>query len=73
MFKKLTRKFTKDYEEVPLFYVTFDLNRYLKDGEKGSCSLSLHPALRGDEFLEEHLIELVDYIRKNYDMKELVE
>lgn len=69
MLDKLSKKFTSDYKEIPLFYVTFDLNKFLKEGEKGSCDLKIHPSLKGDEFIVEQLNELVDHIRKNYDME----
>lgn len=52
--------------------LTFDLNKYHEGGEKGSCTLHIHPSLKDDEFIKEQLTELVDHIRKNYDMDELV-
>lgn len=71
MIDKLSKMFTNDYKEIPLFYVTFNLEKYLKEGEKGSCDLKLHPCLRDDESIIEQLNGLVDHIRKNYDMEKL--
>lgn len=72
MFNKLSKKFTNNYKETPLFLVTFDLIKYQEEGEKGSCDLKLHPSLREDEFIMEQLNGLVDHIRKNHDMEKLV-
>lgn len=72
MFKKLAKKFTSDYKEVPLFWATIDLKKYHEDGEKDSCTLKIHPSIKDDEFIKVHLNGLVDHIRKNYDMDELV-
>lgn len=71
MFDFLSRKYTNDYKEVPLFYVTFDLNKYKTEGEKGSCELKVHPSLKEDKFIKEQLNGLIDHIRENYDMEEL--
>ena len=71
MLKKLTEKLTNDYKEVPLFYVTFNLDKFIKEGEKGSCDLKIHPSLKDDDFVKERINELVDHIRKNYDMEKL--
>lgn len=72
MLNKLSKKLTKGYKETPLFYVTFDLNKYQEEGEKGSCDLKLHPSIKEDEFIIQQLNSLVDHIRKNYDMEKLV-
>jgi hypothetical protein len=71
MFNKLSEKFTNNYKEVPLFWVSFDLNKYLTNGEKGSCELKLHPNFRNDKHIIETLNSLVDHIRENYDMEDL--
>lgn len=72
MLKKLTRKFTSNHKEVPLFYVTFDLKKHQTLGEKGSCDLMLHPSLKEDKFIVEQLNGLIDHIRESYDMEILV-
>lgn len=71
MFEKMNKKLTKDYTDVPLFWVNFNLEKYKENGEKGSCDLRLHPHLKGDNFIVEQLNGLVDHIRKNYDMEDL--
>jgi hypothetical protein len=71
MFGKLSKKLTNNYEEVPLLWVMFNLNKYQKEGEKGSCDLRLHPTLKDDPFIKEQLNGLVDHIRANYDMEKL--
>lgn len=71
MLDKLTKKLTNNYNEVPLFQATFNLNKFKESGAKGSCDLKLHPVLR-DEYITKQLETLVDYIRDNYDMNELV-
>jgi len=71
MFEKLSAKLTKNFKEVPLFYVTFDLNKYKEMGKKGSCEAKLHPNLKDDEFIVEKIKTLIDHIRENYDMEDL--
>lgn len=71
MIKFLNRKLTNNYKEVPLFWVDFDLNKYKDFGEKGSCNAKLHPYLNDDQFIINSINELIDHIRKNYDMEEL--
>ena len=73
MFKKLSKKLTNNHQEVPLFYVTFDLQKFKNNGEKGSCDLKLHPNLKGDKVVIEQLNGIVDHIRKNYNMEDLSE
>lgn len=58
-------------ENQALFYVTFNLQKYKENGEKGSCDLKLHPACKGDEFTIHRLNELVDHVRSHYDMESL--
>lgn len=69
---KIIKKLTNNYKDVPLFYVTFDLKKFENEGEKGSCTLGIHPSLKEDKFVAEQLKGLVDHIRKNYDMEKLV-
>lgn len=71
MLNRLTSKFTNNHNEIPLFYVTFNLNKYKSNGAKGSCDLKVHPEIK-DEYVIEQLKNLVDYIRENYDMEKLV-
>jgi uncharacterized protein YxeA len=71
VFKWLSRKITKNYTEVGLFYVSFNLNKYEQSGAKGSCDLKMHPVLKDDEYVKSTLNSVVDYIRSNYDMEDL--
>ena len=71
MFKWLTKKLTKNHNEIPLFTVTFNLNKYRESGATGSCDLRLHPGLK-DKHIERTLNELVDYIRGHYVMENLI-
>lgn len=59
-------------KEVGLFYVNFDLMKYQNEGEKGSCTLNLHPSLKEDPYVVDQLNALVDHIRKNHNMEKLV-
>jgi hypothetical protein len=70
MFKLLASKLTNNYNNVPLFFVTFNLNKFKEDGAKESCEIKLHPAIK-DEHVKEQLNSLIDYIRENYDMEKL--
>lgn len=69
MFKFINRKLTKNYKEIPLFWVNFNLNKYKKDGAENSCVVKIHPELKNDIWVECALYDLVDYIRKHYDMQ----
>ena len=59
---------TKNLTEIPLFFVTFDYQKYIKNGKKDSCMIHAHPEITKDAFVREHLQEVVDYIRDNYDL-----
>ena len=70
LFNVWLRKKTKNLARIPLFVMTFDWQKYQKDGKEGSCTMySIHPNIRDDEFLKEKLQECVDHIRDNYDME----
>ena len=71
MIEKLINKLTKNHTEIPLFYVSLNLEKYKNEGDKGSCDVKLHPILK-DEYIASQLNELIDYIRENYDMDDLV-
>lgn len=70
MLNWLIKRITKNYSEVALFYVSFNLNKYEQTGAKDSCEFKLHPEL-DDDYIKQTLCELIDYIRKNYDMEKL--
>jgi len=71
MFNWLYTKLTKNYVEVPLFWVDFNLNKYNESGAKDSCTVKIHPELKDDEFIIDTLNDLIDYIRIKYDMEDL--
>ena len=71
MINKIINKLTNNQSEVLLFYATIDLHKYRKDGVKGSCDLKLHPNI-ADEKAKRLMEELVDHIRENYDMEDLI-
>jgi len=71
MFKWLNRKFTKNYTEVPLLLVEFDLDKYKTNGAKNSCMIRIHPELKGDKYIQTEINKVIDYIRENYDMEKL--
>lgn len=71
MFNWLNRKLTKNYNEVLLFWVDFNLNKYNEFGAKNSCIVKIHPELKDDEYVIDTLNDLVDYIRIKYDMNDL--
>jgi len=71
MFNWLTRKLTKNYAEVPLFWVEFNLNKYNEFGAKDSCIVKIHPELAHDIYIQSQLNDVVDYIRDYWDMQKL--
>jgi len=71
MFNWLNRKLTKNYTEVPLFLVEFNLNKYNEFGTENSCIIKIHPELKDDEYVVDTLNDLIDYIRIKFDMNDL--
>ena len=69
--KLLQRLLTKNLNEIPLFYVTFNYNKFKENGKKGSCNAQVHPNLAGDKHIHDTLNDLIDYIRDNYNLKDL--
>lgn len=67
----ISRLLTRNRTRIPLYFVTFDYQRYKKDGLVGSCDLRIHPMLAGDEELKQKLNDVTDYIRNKYNMKEM--
>lgn len=70
--KLLSRLLTSNLTRVPLLNVTFNYAHYQKCGKEKSCTVTLHPTLAGDEVLKQMLETVVDYIRDNCDMNEIV-
>ena len=71
MIDKLINKLTNNHTEIPLFYASLNLVKYKNEGEEGSCDVKLHPILK-DEYIVSQLNGLIDYIRENYDMDDLI-
>ncbi len=71
MINWLIRKLTKKYSQIPLFIVTFNLQKYQDSGEEDSCEIKLHPFLRDDDYILAELKDLIDYIRDVYVMEAL--
>lgn len=68
----INRLLTRNYKKVPLLFVLLDYPKFLKDGVKDSCTCTYHPAFKDDETLKQKVFDLIDYIRSNYDMKEII-
>ena len=66
MFKWISKKLTKNYTEIPLFWV--DYNRQTTD--KKNCKAYIHPLLIRDRQVQLRIEHLIDYIRENYDLDE---
>jgi len=71
MFKWISKKLTKNYNEIPLLLVNFNLNNYQQNGAKNSCIVKIHPELKDDKHVIESLNNLIDYVRDNYNMENL--
>jgi hypothetical protein len=71
MFKYLLKKLTNNDNNIPLLWITFNKNMYLKDKNSKSCSLKIHPSFRNNYAVIKKIEDLIDYIRNNYDLKEL--
>ena len=70
MFKKFINKVTNNHKEIPLLYITLDLHKF-RENKKGSCISKIHPCVN-DEVVQQKVNELIDYIRDNFDMEDLV-
>lgn len=76
MIKKILNRWlgkkTRNYTDVPIFYVTFNLQKYRKNGAKGSCIINCLPEIKQDEEAVRRIESAVDYIRENFDMEKLI-
>jgi len=72
MFKFITKKLTKKFTRVPLFTIYLNFVKFKLEGKQNSCVASIHPRLREDKHIEKTLKGLIDYVRDNYDMDEIV-
>lgn len=71
MLDKLFKKLTNNYNEVPLFWVDFNLNHYQENGVENSCIAKIHPELKNDQHVKATINGLINHIRNNYDMTKL--
>ena len=71
MYKFLIKLLTRNRTHIPLFWIIFNYKKYLKDGEKDSCVVKIHPLIGHDEYIKNTLNHIVDYIRDNYNLNEL--
>lgn len=62
------KKKTKNYTEIPMFMVLFDYKKFKENGAENSCEVRYHPCFCNDEVLKEKLFDVIDYIRKKYNM-----
>ena len=67
----ISRLLTKNYTKIPLFYVTFDYNKFKELGKIGSCDAVTHPLIKDDDKLKQMIADTIDYIRDNYDMNKI--
>jgi transcription elongation factor GreA-like protein len=72
MIKLISKLLTRNSTKIPLLYVNFNYKHYKQKGEVGSCILNLHPLFRKDEKIISKMNGLVDYIRENYDMGDIL-
>lgn len=68
----LTRLLTKNLKRIPLLYINFNMQKFRKNGAKGSCDCVIHPILAKDEYIIKTMNGLCGYVRENYDMEELL-
>lgn len=48
------------------------MKKFKESGAKGSCMCNIHPILADDEHIKSTLNDLCDYIRENYNMKDVI-
>ena len=71
MYNLISKLLTRNWRKIPLVIITFNYNKYKKNGKKGSCNLDVHPLLQTDPHVAEVIYELVDYIRGKYNLDEI--
>ena len=70
--KLITRLLTKNLQKVPLLRIDFNMKKFREKGAKGSCICVIHPVLKDDDHIIETMNGLCDYIRKKYDMEDII-
>lgn len=71
MYKKIVKLLTNDLKKIPLIRISINLPKY-KNKKEDSCLGEIHPVLSKDKYIENTLKKLIDYIKDNYDMDELI-
>ena len=71
IYKKLVKFLTNDFKKIPLIKISINLQKY-RNKKENSCLGEIHPILREDEHIENTLKKLIDYIRDNYDIDDLI-
>ena len=71
IYKIWTNICTKKKTQIPLFYVTFNYNKY-KDNEVKNCMTHMHPLLKDDLEIMRKIQEIVDLIRSKYNMEDIL-
>jgi len=69
MIKKIL---TNNLTKIPMFFCSFNFQHYKSKGKENSCKIHLSPLFKNDTYVIETMNSLVDYIRDNYDMKDLI-
>jgi len=72
MINPLNKLLTNNLTEVPLYYVNLDYRKYKEYGLLNSCQTHYNPIFKDDEQLKQLINKTVDYIRENYDMKDII-
>lgn len=54
------------------FLYDIDYRKYKKHGKENSCTFHCLPEIANDEFVKNRLSDVVDYVRDNYDLDEMV-
>ena len=71
-YKFLSKLLTKSHREIPLFVVYFNYRKYKQDGLADSCEVKIHPLIAKDEYINQQLKKVINYIRENYNQEEIV-
>ena len=71
MIKWLIKLLSKKYTKIPLFTVYLDLIKY-RVTPKNSCMVGVHSCIKVDAVLKEKIDAVIDYIRENNNMEDLI-
>ena len=68
--KFIRKLLTKNAKEIPILFVLFNERKY-KESDK-CFEVNYHPSFRDDEVIKEKTKDLMDYIKENYDLGNLL-